>query len=202
MNRFNFGNQITNGAQILSVAGRTYAGDVMNSNQRAENSERRRLADLSSGLNNLSEDERARYGKFRGDKMRQQMNDFYGTELEKGKGNMSMGSGSFSGSNQQAYNPQNSTQSKSNLSTQVKDKDNIIDVGEEIITERQKELGEQPKGVQEAVDVEYEWVDDLDSIGFENNSEQHELLNMKIGRDTKWLERYNSNNENLPTRRF
>lgn len=50
MNRFNFGNQITNGMQILSVAGTTAAG-FENQSKRAK------LADASSGLNNLVDTE-------------------------------------------------------------------------------------------------------------------------------------------------
>lgn len=70
MNRFNFGNQITNGMQIMSVAGTTGAGFINASNQR-------RINDLSSGLNNLSDDELSQVGQMRADQLRQQVNEFY-----------------------------------------------------------------------------------------------------------------------------
>lgn len=62
MNRFNFGNQITNGAQILSVAGTTGAGFE-------QQSRRAKLADASSGLNNLSEEELRQIGQMHSDKL-------------------------------------------------------------------------------------------------------------------------------------
>lgn len=62
MNRFNFGNQATNGMQIMSVAGTTYSGYV--NNQR-----RAHIADASSALNNLSEEDLSRVGAMRADKL-------------------------------------------------------------------------------------------------------------------------------------
>lgn len=70
MNRANFGNQITNGMQIMSVAGTTGAGFINASNQR-------RINDLSSGLNNLSDSELAQVGQMRADQLKQQISEFY-----------------------------------------------------------------------------------------------------------------------------
>lgn len=182
MNRFNFGNQTTNGMQILSVAGRTAAGDIIQSRQR-------KINDLSSGLNNLSEDEQRRYGKFRADKMRQQMNDFYGSEIDTSAGSenvyyssRSSGGSSTAGSKPNPEEPQ------------VKD----IEIDESMISRKPNELS----SPQEPIEAEWERVDDLSSIGFTDNSEQYEMLNMKARRDIAWLNRYTSNNENSEERRF
>lgn len=170
MNRFNFGNQITNGTQILSVAGRTYAGDVINQN-------RRKINDITSGLNNLSEDEQTQYGKFRADKIRQQMNDFYG-------------SGESSNSNSENIKSKTSADNVRN-----------IEIDDSMISSIPNK---QPNGKENLEPIEPEWekIDGLLGVGFENNSEQFRELNTKIDRDTKWLDRYNSNIQNLPTRRF
>lgn len=66
MNRANFGNIITNGVQTLSVAGFT------GSNWK-KGSDKARLADASSALNNMSEDEVRAYGQMQADKMRSEV---------------------------------------------------------------------------------------------------------------------------------
>lgn len=66
MNRANFGNQITNGMQILSVAGTTAAGWEKGRRQQ-------KLADASSALNNMTEDEVSQIGQMRADQMREQV---------------------------------------------------------------------------------------------------------------------------------
>ena len=66
MNRANFGNVVTNGMQILSVAGTTAAGAIRASRQQ-------HLADASSALNNLSEDELQQVGEMRANKLRDEM---------------------------------------------------------------------------------------------------------------------------------
>lgn len=63
MNRSNVGNIVTNGMQILSVAGTTGAHE-------AQNARRAKLADASSGLNNLSEEERIQYGQMQANRIR------------------------------------------------------------------------------------------------------------------------------------
>lgn len=63
MNRMNFGNVITNGAQILSV-GATTAGQVF-----------RDRAD--SSLINMTKEERVQYGKYEADLKRDKMNEYY-----------------------------------------------------------------------------------------------------------------------------
>lgn len=69
MNRFNLGNQTTNGVQILSIAGRTAAGDLQQSKQR-------KINDLSSGLNNLSESELKQVGEMRANALRKQVESY------------------------------------------------------------------------------------------------------------------------------
>ena len=66
MNRANFGNQITNGMQILSVAGTTAAGWEKGRRQQ-------KLADASSALNNMTEEEVNAVGKMRADKLNEEV---------------------------------------------------------------------------------------------------------------------------------
>ena len=66
MNRSNIGNQVTNGMQVLSVAGFT-GGNY------AKNSKKQKLADASSALNNMTEDEVSQVGQMRADQMREQV---------------------------------------------------------------------------------------------------------------------------------
>lgn len=70
MNRFNFGNQVTNGMQILGVAGTTAA-------EFKKQSDRQALADAASALNNMSMDEIKRVGQYRADRLRDEMNEYY-----------------------------------------------------------------------------------------------------------------------------
>ena len=67
MNRFNFGNQTTNGMQMLGVSATTASAFE-------KQSQRAKLADASSALNNLSEEERAAWGQTQANKMRDEMN--------------------------------------------------------------------------------------------------------------------------------
>lgn len=64
MNRSNIGNVVTNGMQILSV-GATTASRIF-------------LGRADSALNNLSKEERTTYYKMKADKMRDEMNEYYG----------------------------------------------------------------------------------------------------------------------------
>lgn len=66
MNRSNIGNQVTNGMQVLSVAGFT-GGNY------AKNAKKQKLADASSALNNMTEDEVSQVGQMRADQMREQV---------------------------------------------------------------------------------------------------------------------------------
>ena len=66
MNRYNYGNQITNGMQILSVGGFTGAGYVQQRKQR-------KIADASSALNNMTEEEIGAVGKMRADKLNEEV---------------------------------------------------------------------------------------------------------------------------------
>lgn len=66
MNRSNIGNQVTNGMQVLSVAGFT-GGNY------AKNVKRQKLADASSALNNMTEDEVSQVGQMRADDMREEL---------------------------------------------------------------------------------------------------------------------------------
>ena len=77
MNRFNFGNQTTNGLQILGVAGTTAAG--YNNAVQAKNQvmERQKIADASSALNNMSFEEIQKVGQYRADVLRDKMNNYY-----------------------------------------------------------------------------------------------------------------------------
>lgn len=59
MNRLNVGNVVTNGMQIMSVAGTTAAAGV-----------RRSRSDAASALNNMTDEEISDYSKMRADKMR------------------------------------------------------------------------------------------------------------------------------------
>lgn len=69
MNRSNVGNQVTNGMQILSVAGTTAAGW-------RNQFKRQKLADASSALNNMTEDEVKQVGQMRAEELRQQVRQF------------------------------------------------------------------------------------------------------------------------------
>ena len=82
MNRFNFGNQLTNGLQILGVAGTTAAG--YNNAVQAKNQvmERQKIADASSALNNMSFEEVQKVGQYRADVLRDRIDNYY-----KNKGN-------------------------------------------------------------------------------------------------------------------
>lgn len=64
--RINAGNQITNGMQILSVAGTTASHEI--SNQR-----RAKLADASSALNNMSEEDVRAVGQMRANKLKSEV---------------------------------------------------------------------------------------------------------------------------------
>lgn len=66
MNRSNVGNQVTNGMQVLSVAGFTGGNYV-------KNSKKQKLADASSALNNMTEDEVKQIGQMRADQTREQI---------------------------------------------------------------------------------------------------------------------------------
>ena len=66
MNRYNFGNQTTNGMQVLSVAGFT-GGNY------AKNTKRQKIADASSALNNMSIDEIKQVGQMRADSLREEL---------------------------------------------------------------------------------------------------------------------------------
>ena len=66
MNRFNMGNQLTNGMQILSVAGTTAASWKNQIN-------RRNLADASSALNNMTEEQVEAVGQMRADQLNEQV---------------------------------------------------------------------------------------------------------------------------------
>lgn len=67
MNRVNVGNQITNGMQILGVAGTTAAAG-----KRAQ--KQAHLADASSALNNLSEEDLNAVGQMRANKLMAEVN--------------------------------------------------------------------------------------------------------------------------------
>ena len=69
MNRFNFGNVITNGAQILSVGATTASGVF------------RDRAD--SALTNMTKEERAEYGKYKADLIREEMSNYKEKENNK-----------------------------------------------------------------------------------------------------------------------
>ena len=69
MNRFNFGNVITNGAQILSVGATTASGVF------------RDRAD--SALTNMTKEERAEYGKYKADLIREEMSNYKEKENDK-----------------------------------------------------------------------------------------------------------------------
>ena len=69
MNRFNFGNVITNGAQILSVGATTASGVF------------RDRAD--SALTNMTKEERAEYGKYKADLIRDEMANYKEKENNK-----------------------------------------------------------------------------------------------------------------------
>lgn len=66
MNRVNVGNQITNGMQILSVAGTT-------ASQFQQALKQRYLADASSALNNMTDDELRAVGQMRADKLNREV---------------------------------------------------------------------------------------------------------------------------------
>lgn len=68
MNRANFGNQITNGMQILSVAGTTAAG-AFNKKRAAM----QQKMDAANPLNNLTLEENQKYGKYRADAIRSKL---------------------------------------------------------------------------------------------------------------------------------
>jgi len=70
MNRYNIGNIATNGMQILGVAGTTASGFI---NQ----SQRRKIDDASSALNNMSFDEVKQVGQYRADRLRDEMTEYY-----------------------------------------------------------------------------------------------------------------------------
>ena len=70
MNRYNIGNIATNGMQILGVAGTTASGLI---NQ----SQRRKIDDASSALNNMSFDEIKQVGQYRADRLRDEMTEYY-----------------------------------------------------------------------------------------------------------------------------
>ena len=177
MNRYNFGNQITNGTQILSVAGRTAAGDIYQSRQR-------KINDLSSGLNNLSEDELRQYGRYRADQMRQQMKDFYGNEdidYQSVRGPTSSTFGSGTGTDK-GFNPKSERPVSGGIETnKVKD----IDLSNAEPEFAPKKLG----SPQEPIEVTDYEIYDLNSLGYQDNSEQFKELNMKTSRDIGWLER-------------
>lgn len=82
MNRFNFGNQITNGLQILGVAGTTAAGYNNAVQSKKQAMERQKIADASSALNNMSFEEIQKVGQYRADVLRDKMDNYY-----KNKGN-------------------------------------------------------------------------------------------------------------------
>ena len=66
MNRSNVGNQIANGMQVLSVGGFTGGNWV-------GQAKKRMLADASSALNNMSQDEVKQVGQMRADQMREEL---------------------------------------------------------------------------------------------------------------------------------
>lgn len=66
MNRFNFGNVVTNGMQTLSVAGFTGANYI-------QNIKRQKIADASSALNNLSSEEVKAYGQMKAERIREEL---------------------------------------------------------------------------------------------------------------------------------
>lgn len=68
MNRYNFGNQITNGMQILSVSGTT-AGKAFNKNEELQ----RAKYNAASALNNMSLDEASEIGRMRAEQLRQEL---------------------------------------------------------------------------------------------------------------------------------
>ena len=69
MNRFNFGNVVTNGMQVLSVGGTTASGVF------------RDRAD--SALTNMTKEERAEYGKYKADLIRDEMANYKEKENNK-----------------------------------------------------------------------------------------------------------------------
>ena len=69
MNRFNFGNVITNGAQILSVGATTASGVF------------RDRAD--SALTNMTKEEKSEYGKYKADLIREEMSNYKEKENNK-----------------------------------------------------------------------------------------------------------------------
>ena len=71
MNRANFGNIVTNGMQILSVAGTT-AAKAFNKREALQ----RAKYDASSALNNMSLDEARQVGQMRAEQMKQQLKEF------------------------------------------------------------------------------------------------------------------------------
>ena len=66
MNRSNIGNQIANGMQVLSVGGFTGGNWV-------GQAKKRMIADASSALNNMSQDEVKQVGQMRADQMREEL---------------------------------------------------------------------------------------------------------------------------------
>lgn len=66
MNRANFGNIVTNGIQTLAVSGFTGANAY-------KQSQRQKLADASSALNNMTLEEAGQVGKMRADELNEQV---------------------------------------------------------------------------------------------------------------------------------
>ena len=84
MNRFNFGNQITNGMQILSVAGTT-AAKAFNKKE----AEFREKYNASNALNNMSLDEAKQVGEMRAQQLRDELAQFNENNELKNKTKMS-----------------------------------------------------------------------------------------------------------------
>ena len=71
MIRSNVGNVVTNAMQIGSVSAHTAAGMV-------RSAKKEKLAQAQNALNNLSDEERSRYVQMQADKMREQIEQYYG----------------------------------------------------------------------------------------------------------------------------
>lgn len=177
MNRSNLGNQVANGMQVLSVG--AFTGGNWKGQQK-----QRRLADASSALNNMTDDEIGQVGRMRADQMREQVRQHQ---------NKIDGVSNLSDEEQQSYGDMRADQ----MREQVRQHQNKIDGMSHLSDKEQQSYGDKRaddlrkyiNGDEEA--EENQSVDELVSGISSMNTPQSEALAKSINTNSEYLRKRN-----------
>ena len=176
MNRSNVGNQVANGVQVLSVGGFT-GGNW------ASGKKRQRLADASSALNNMSEDEVRQVGQSRAEDLRQQI---------RRSNNKTDGLSNLSDEEQKDYGKARAEELKQQTRRSINKTDGLSNLSDD----EQKAYGQKKADdlrayINNSDDEEEQTVDELVSSIKSTNSPQAEELSKAIKTNSEYLKKRN-----------